>query len=222
MRSNPPENGPGHPSRKPAIADWMQARMSRRAVSRKLSGAGIALVLVMMSLVCAGGATAAQAPKNIIIMIADGAAPAQWDFGRYSSKVLRNQPFVTTDVVFREGALGLLITSPLGAYITDSAAAGSALATGFKVANGAVAVAPDGQPLRTLMQAAKAGGKRIGLVTTATVHDATPAAFSLNAKSRRDSQALVDQYLALEPDVLMGGGADYFLPEGVQIGRAHV
>ena len=48
---------------------------------------------------------------------------------------------------------------------------------------------------------------------------ATPAAFSLHAKSRRDSQALVDQFLALEPDVLMGGGADYFLPEGVPRGK---
>jgi alkaline phosphatase len=63
------------------------------------------------------------------------------------------------------------------------------------------------------MQAAKAAGKRIGLVTTATVYDATPAAFALHAKSRRDSQALVDQLLALEPDVLMGGGREYFLPE---------
>ena len=30
-------------------------------------------------------------------------------------------------------------------------------------------------------------GKRIGLVTTATIYDATPAAFSIHAKSRRDS-----------------------------------
>ena len=103
--------------------------------------------------------------------------------------------------------------------MTDSAAAASAMSTGVKVENGAVSVAPDGKPLRTLMQAAKAAGKRIGLVTTATVYDATPAAFSINATSRRDSQALVDQYAALEPDVLLGGGADYFLPEGAPGGK---
>src|SRR5450759_3764169 len=51
------------------------------------------------------------------------------------------------------------------------------------------------------------------------VYDATPAAFSIHAMSRNDSQALVDQYLALEPDVLMGGGAEYFLPEGVSRGK---
>lgn len=93
------------------------------------------------------------------------------------------------------------------------------MATGFKVNNGTVAVTPDGKPATTLMEAAKAKGKRIGLVTTATIYDATPAAFSIHAKSRRDSQALVDQFLPLEPDVLMGGGADYFLPVGVPGGK---
>src|SRR6185295_7602191 len=84
---------------------------------------------------------------------------------------------------------------------------------------GAVSITPDGASPRTVMEAAKAAGKRIGLVTTATVYDATPAAFAVHAKSRRDSQALVDRLLALEPDVLLGGGAEYFLPEGVSGGK---
>jgi alkaline phosphatase len=189
----------------------------RRALA--VAFAGVVLALAGCATTGDSPTQAVQQPKNIIIMFADGAAPTHWDFGRYSSKVLRQQPFASTDIVFREGALGLMSTSPLGPYVTDSAAAASAMATGFKVANGAVSVTPDGKPLRTVMQAAKAAGKRIGLVTTATVYDATPAAFSINAKSRRDSQALVDLYLALEPDVLMGGGADYFLPVDVPGGK---
>ena len=187
------------------------------ALVRKLPAvalAGIALALAANTLLGASAAIAAQQPRNIIIMFADGAASTQWDFGRYSSKILRQQAFVTTDIVFKEGALGLLSTHPNGAYVTDSAAAGSAMSTGFKVNNGAIAVTPDGKAVPTVMEIAKSRGKRIGLVTTATVYDATPAAFSLHARSRRDSQNLVDQYLTLEPDVLMGGGADYFLPEG--------
>ena len=162
---------------------------------------------------CAGlpvSETKTPSPKNIVILFADGVAATQWDFGRYSSKVLRQQPFVTTDLFHR--GIGLLISSPHGVYVTDSAAAGSAMATGFKVENGVLSVTPDGKSVRTLMQAAKTKGKRIGLVSTAPIYDATPAAFSMNSKSRRDSQALVDKYLALEPDVLLGGGADYFLP----------
>jgi len=164
-------------------------------------------------------AFAAQQPKNIIILFADGAAATQWDFGRYSSKVLRQQRFVTTDTVFRDGSVGLLSVSPGNGYITDSAAAGSAMSTGHKVDFDAIAVAPDGTPFPTVMEEARSNGKRIGLVTTAAIYDATPAAFSVHAKSRREFQSIVDQYVVLGPDVLMGGGADFFLPQGTPGGK---
>jgi alkaline phosphatase len=183
----------------------------------------ICIVVVSVFLVtgCAGipvGDSKAQAPKNIVIIFADGVAPTQWDFGRYSSTVLRQQPFVTADF-FRNQTIGLLSNSPHGAYITDSAAAASAMATGFKVENAVLSVTPEGKTPLTIMEAAKAKGKRIGLISTSTVYDASPAAFSIHSKSRRDSQALVDKFLALSPDVLMGGGADYFLPENAPGGK---
>ena len=156
----------------------------------------------------------AAAPKNIIILYGDGAAATQWELGRYTSRELRNRDFALTDVILKQGTLGLATTYSADSPVTDSAAAGSALSTGYKTNNDMIGVTPDGKPVRTLMEAAKARGKRIGLVTTATVHDASPAAFSVHAKSRRESQSIVDQYLALEPDVLMGGGRDYFLPKG--------
>src|SRR5262245_64257400 len=77
----------------------------------------------------AGGAAASSTPRNIIIMFGDGAAPTQWDFGCYSSRVLRGQSFATTDVVFRKGTLGILNTSPHGPYVTASAAAASDITT---------------------------------------------------------------------------------------------
>ncbi len=166
--------------------------------------------LLALALCCVG---ASAAPKNIIIMFADGAAPTQWELGRYASRVLRNKPFVVTDRVFREGTLGLLSTHPEGVFITDSAASATALSTGFKAHNGAVSVTPDGGRPRTVMEAARQAGKRIGLATTAQIYDASPAAFSVHANSRGEAQAIVDQYLALEPDVLLGGGRDFFLPK---------
>jgi alkaline phosphatase len=87
------------------------------------------------------------------------------------------------------------------------------MSTGVKVDNFAVSMTPDGKPHRTIMEAAKAAGKKIGLVTTAEIYDASPAAFSVHAKNRREAQAIVDQYLVMEPDVLIGGGRDYFLPK---------
>ncbi|MCC7484953.1 MAG: alkaline phosphatase [Burkholderiales bacterium] len=191
---------------------------SRRALLQGMAAAAFALALAG----CAGTGQpgdAAGAPRNIIILFADGTATTQWDFGRHTSEVLRSEPFATTGTVFREGTVGLLSTSPHDAYVTDSAAAASAMSTGVKVVNGALSLAPDGKMLRTAMQAAKASGKAIGLVTTATVYDATPAAFAVNARSRRDYQWLVDEYLSLAPEVLMGGGADFFLPQGVPGGK---
>ena len=160
------------------------------------------------------GGAAAAAPKNIIILFGDGAAATQWEFGRYTSRVLRDKPFAVTDVVFKTGVLGLLTVHSADSFVTDSAAAATAMSIGHKTNNGMTGMTPDGKPATTVMEAAKASGKRIGLVTTAAIHDASPSAFSVHAKSRREGQSIVDQYLALEPDVLMGGGRDFFLPKG--------
>ncbi len=168
-------------------------------------------------LLVAGCATApwqsGERPKNIIILFGDGAAATQWEFGRYTSQVLRKQPFAITDVVFKQGSFGLLTTYSADSVVTDSAAAASAMATGHKTKTGGIGITADGRPVETVMEFAKKRGKRIGLVTTAAVHDASPAAFAAHANSRRESQNIVDQYLAFEPDVLMGGGRDYFVPK---------
>jgi alkaline phosphatase len=181
-------------------------------------------ILLFCALVCAGCAgvpadrTQGGIPKNIIIMFADGAAPTQWEVGKYAARHLRNAPYATTDVVFREGAVGLLSTHAHNAFVTDSAAAATAMSTGTKVNNYMVSIDPDGTPLRTFMEMAKAAGKKIGLVTTAEIYDASPAGFSARAK-RGEDQAIVDQYLELEPDVLIGGGRNYFLPKGAPGGK---
>ncbi|MGZ8209673.1 MAG: alkaline phosphatase [Burkholderiales bacterium] len=195
--------------------DTMQGRLASAA--RRGSVALFALLALLWLAGCAqvaplGGQAAA--PKNIIIMFGDGAAATQWEFGRYTSRELRSKPFAVTDVVFKTGVLGLLSVHSADSFVTDSAAAATAMSTGYKTNNGMAGVTPDGKPVRTVMEAARESGKRIGLVSTAALHDASPTAFSVHAKSRRDAQNIVDQYLALEPDVLMGGGRDFFLPKG--------
>lgn len=186
----------------------------------------LAAALITAALALAGCAStvdpavsAPQTPKNIIIMFADGAALTQWEFGRYSSRELRKQPFASTETVFSQGVLGLISTHSANSMVTDSAAAATAMSTGFKTNNFMVGVGPDRKPLTTLYEAAKAAGKRLGLVTTAEVYDASPAAFSVHSANRGEFQWIVDQYFALEPDVLLGGGAGYFLPAGSPGGR---
>lgn len=158
-------------------------------------------------------------PKNIIILFADGTTSSQYEFGRYSSALLRQQPFAITDIVMAKGQYQLMKTESANFFVTDSAAAASAMSTGYKVNNGAISVTPEGNTPPTLMRVAKDKGKRIGLISTAPIYDASPAAFSVHAKSRRDNELIVNQYLELTPDVLMGGGSNYFLPNTVVGGK---
>jgi alkaline phosphatase len=158
-------------------------------------------------------------PKNIIILFADGTTSSQYEFGRYSSKHLRQQPFAITDVVMTKGQYQLMKTESANYFVTDSAAAASAMSTGYKVNNGVISITPEGNLPATIMKVAKDKGKRIGILSTAPIYDASPAAFSVHAKSRRDNELIVNQYLELAPDVLMGGGSNYFLPTTLPGGK---
>lgn len=178
----------------------------------------IAIYMLLLISVMAS-AHADNKPKNIIIMFADGTTSSQYEFGRYSSALLRQKPFAVTDIVMAKGHYQLMKSESADYYVTDSAAAASAMSTGHKANNGAISVTPDGKSPQTIMQFAKNQGKRIGLLSTAPIYDASPAAFSVHAKSRIDSELIVNQYLELAPDVLMGGGSNYFLPSSLPGGK---
>jgi alkaline phosphatase len=99
--------------------------------------------------------------------------------------------------------------------VTDSAAGASAWATGVKTYNGAISVDVEGNPLPTLGAEAQQAGLATGLVTTAQVTDATPAAFFSNAADRSAQDDIARQYLQVtKPQVILGGGEDWWLPAG--------
>lgn len=92
--------------------------------------------------------------------------------------------------------------------ITDSAAAATALATGRKVANGVISMAipGNGRPLETILERLQAEGKSTGLVTTAYVTHATPAAYGAHEPKRTETEAISLDYLQdSKPAVLFGG-----------------
>jgi alkaline phosphatase len=67
-----------------------------------------------------------------------------------------------------------------------------------------------------LMMEAKARGKAIGIVNTASVTDAGTGTQLAMVANRRDHAAVAAQMLAAQPDVMLGGGEQWFLPTGVQ------
>lgn len=94
---------------------------------------------------------------------------------------------------------------------TDSAAAGTALATGAKTRNGIIGFDGSGHELENLTQRADALGKATGVVTTVPFSHATPAAFAAHDPSRSDLVAIAHQYLSDDYlDVVMGAGHPFY------------
>jgi len=117
---------------------------------------------------------------------------------------------------FREllagGATGTMITSSLSSWVTDSSAASSAWATGRKIVNSQVNEYPDGTRLTTILELAQARGMKTGLVSSARITHATPAAWIAHVPLRDMEDDIAEQYLTSGVDVFMGGGAGHFDP----------
>jgi alkaline phosphatase len=160
------------------------------------------------------GAAPPAAPKYVFLFLADGAGIPHMEITRLYNRHIHHEGLVVSDKIMKEGTLGLMTTHAADSLSTDSAAAATALASGCKTKNGMLGMCADGSVPKTAMEIAKEKGMRIGLVTTSTVYDASPAAFVCHVPNRRHYAAILDRYLELAPDVLFGGGRDQFLPKG--------
>ena len=80
---------------------------------------------------------------------------------------------------------GEVTTHSLDSGATDSAAAATALATGYKASSGVLSMNPEsGETYKTVAQFARDSGMRVGILTTVAINDATPAAFYSHQPSR--------------------------------------
>jgi alkaline phosphatase len=71
-----------------------------------------------------------------------------------------------------------------------------------------------GKPMSILMEA-KASGRAVGIVNSGTITEPGTGAFVASVVERYDHDAIVRQILDAAPDVILGGGERYFLPDGV-------
>jgi alkaline phosphatase len=100
-------------------------------------------------------------------------------------------------------------------FVTDSAAAATAIATGAKTLNGSVSIEIDGQERTTILELARASGRSVGLVSSCQITDATPAAFAAHVPHRADQSEVARQYIdRTRVDVILGGGAAHWYPWG--------
>ena len=205
---------------------------------------GVCLVASPILTTAASAATGADAtsPKNVILLISDGAGYNTFDAANlYDSGTSLNQ--VSVDPA--TGAVEHVAGAPTQVYdewpvqvgqshfsaggrggytpeeawgdfswvsegATDSAAAGTALATGVKTTNGTLGFDAEGNKLLTVGEQAKAVGKAAGVVSSVPFAHATPAAFVAHNQSRNDYQGIAREMIDSDLDVIMGGGHPNF------------
>ena len=150
--------------------------------------------------------------KNVIIFVGDGMGTSQRDLIRYGN--VGPEGKLAMDQMPVAGRSQTYPHDPK-AIVSDSAAGGTAIATGVKTYNGAIGVDEDGNSVQSVLELAARNGKSTGLVTTAQVTDATPAAFGAHVLDRGQQSLIARQFLeGSKPQVILGGGEDKWYPAG--------
>ena len=156
--------------------------------------------------------------KNVILLIGDGMGPTQVSAASY----LKGDGFTAGDLAMDSFTnIGLARTFSHDSTVTDSAAAATAFSAARKTDNGVLGMAPDSEvhheeeeflDVETVLESAEENDLSTGLVTTARITHATPAAFASHIDDRNKESNIAEQML-LDHDinVLFGGGKDYFL-----------
>ena len=101
---------------------------------------------------------------------------------------------------------GMATTFSATNSITDSAAGGTALATGSKTYNGAIGVNTDKETLTSVAEQAKRSGKKVGVTTSVSVDHATPASFYAHQPDRNMYYEIAQDMLKAGFDFYAGGG----------------
>lgn len=163
-------------------------------------------------------------PTNVIMLVMDGSSNNAVSLARwYKGESLAMDEILT----------GGVTTHSAESAITDSAPAGTALATGHKSNSGYVGVLPsvidmpgvNGNPndaftpVANVLEGAKQLGKATGIVSTSEIQHATPASFSSHVTSRSNYDDIGEQQVYQNMDVILGGGYDYLKSENRKDGE---
>jgi alkaline phosphatase len=178
--------------------------------------------------------------RNLILLLGDGMGIAVRTAARVLSRGYRHGKADGRLAMDTMEATGLVMTSALNALITDSAPGMSSYVTGHKAANNMAGVYPDNtwparargdqetprdglglfdnprtEYLGALLRRTRGAGFNVGIVTTADVTDATPAANAIHSSNRLASEEIASRYLDERRlngvSVLMGGGLCQFV-----------
>ncbi|MBN2683522.1 MAG: alkaline phosphatase [Bacteroidales bacterium] len=141
-------------------------------------------------------------PKNVILFIGDGMSFAQVSAALTANKGKLNLNYFEV--------MGMSKTSSASDFVTDSGAGGTAISTGKKTYNKAIAVGIDSLPMKTILEICEENKFSTGLVATAVVTHATPASFIAHNKYRYNYEEIALDFLKTNVEVVIGGGRNHF------------
>lgn len=152
-----------------------------------------------------------KSPKYIFYLIGDGMASPQINMAE--AALLAAQTPADKDSIGiahlnlrRLNAAGMANTHAQNRYITGSAAAATALATGHKTSINTIGMNPAKEtPYTSIAEMAKKKGMKVGIVTSVSIDHATPAGFYAHVAERNMYEEIGNQLLASDFDYFAGG-----------------
>ncbi|MDR3143139.1 MAG: alkaline phosphatase [Tannerellaceae bacterium] len=160
------------------------------------------ILLLLFTVIASLSVDAQKKVNNVIFMIGDGMGINQVYASLTANGSLTMTAFPYT---------GFVRTCSANRYITDSAAAGTALSSGRKTDNGVIGMSPESVKYVSIMEEAKENGLGTGIVVTCTVTHATPAAYYAHQPDREMHEEIALDFTVSGIDVCIGGGKQYFM-----------
>lgn len=179
-----------------------------------------AIVSIIAAMLCATGCaegteTPAPRAKYIFLFIGDGMGNSQvgvteaymsWKEGRLGGAQLSFTQFPV---------FGTATSYSANSNITDSSAAGTAIATGVKTNNGYLGVDPEGNPVKSMSYDLKEDGYSIGIISSVPINHATPGSFYGHNVDRGGYYAITQEIPATGFEYFASAGIlQYFGPDG--------
>ena len=157
------------------------------------------LILLSLALLATGCASKTQV-KYVFYFIGDGMGVNEVA----GTNVYNGANGVETVNFSQFPVVNFITTVSANSLVTDSSAAGTALATGTKINNSALGQEPDGTPTPNLTEWAHAAGFGTGVATSVGVNHATPASFVAHSEKRGNYEEIALQMIDSPVDFMAG------------------
>jgi alkaline phosphatase len=170
--------------------------------------------IFLQNIIIAGNSPSGEEPKAkyVFLFIGDGMGQAQVNLTQGYLAALEDKIGFNQLTFTSFPQVGFVSTFSNDQMITCSAAAGTALATGYKTNIGRIAMDPAGEkPYESIASKAKKNGFKVGIMTTVSIDHATPAVFYAHQPERDLYFQIGTQLTESNFDFFAGGG--FITPE---------